>query len=431
MSDMGLTWRSCKQTEKNMTKKHYFLLILLFVLSFSVLLPAQDEEQNEEESLPVIEENQPWSVRIAQSFVNRHPGAVTYDEYMTKEKWNYEQGIMLHGMRMMYETTGNEVYYNFVKGNLDQYVNDEGEIRTYPYDDFNLDKIKPGGALLFVYEKTGIEKYKLAADLLKKQIDNQPRTEAGGFWHKKIYPYQMWLDGLYMAEPFYAEYSVMFDQPGNFEDIAKQFIVAYEKTVDEETGLLYHAWNENKEQEWADKETGHSPHFWGRAIGWYVMAIVDVLDYMPEDAEGRDKMIEILDNVCEAVVEVRDCDTKLWYQVLDMPEKEGNYLEASCATMFTYAFAKGANKGYLDKKFINIAKESFDGIIKYHVNVDKNGYIDLLNTCSAAGLGGDPYRKGDFAYYISEPTRKNDFKGYGPLLFSAIELEKGGVLATP
>ena len=190
------------------------------------------------------------------------------------------------------------------------------------------------------------------------------------------------------------------------------------------TGLLYHAWNENKEQKWADPETGRSPHFWGRAIGWYLMAIVDVLDYLPQDEPGRDKLISILNNESEALLKVRDKKSGLWYQVLDMGGREGNYLEASCATMFTYAFVKGANKGYLPEKFLSIAKDSFNKIIEYHVKIDDNGFIDLYHTCAGAGLGGDPYRDGTYEYYISESQRINDYKGYGPLIFSAVELEK-------
>ncbi|MCB0753759.1 MAG: glycoside hydrolase family 88 protein, partial [Ignavibacteriae bacterium] len=260
-----------------------------------------------------VEFDQPWSKRIAQSFVLRHPGSVTYDEYMTKNSWNYEQGVMLEAMKKMYEYTNDEQYFNFIKENIDQFVDEKGNIKEYPYDAFNSDHINAGKALLFLYEKTKESKYKTAADILRKQIQNQPRTISGGFWHKKIYPYQMWLDGLYMAEPFYAQYSKIFSQPENYDDIIHQFKLVYEKTVDEKTGLLYHAWNENKEQKWADKETGRSPHFWGRAIGWYVMAIVDVLDFIPEQKQERQELINILQNVSEALINFRDCNTGLWY----------------------------------------------------------------------------------------------------------------------
>ncbi len=409
-----------------MTIKKSNLLIsffsLLIVISFLSCTKSSDSSDVK------IPSDLPWSTRIAKSFTERHPGAVTYDQYMTKKDWSYEQGVMLEGMMKMYNYTGDKLYKDFVIDNLELYIEEDGKIKTYPYHAFNLDKIKPGRALLFAYNETKDKKFKIAADTLMKQIQNQPRTLSGGFWHKKRYPFQMWLDGLFMAEPFYADYSGQFNQPENFRDIINQFILSYEKTVDPETGLLYHAWNENKEQRWADKETGQSPHVWGRAMGWYVMAIVEVLDFIPDDEPGREKLIEILGNVLEAVSNYRDKKSSLWFQIIDMPEREGNYLESSCAAMFVYAMAKGANKGYLDNKFIEIAKKSFDSILKYHVEIEKNGYINYLNTCSGAGLGGDPYRDGSFEYYISVPTKKNDQKGYGPFLYSAIELEKAGVL---
>lgn len=402
--------------------------LLAFIPIFILLIGCNKETEGSLSDTLLVSEELPWSQRLANSFILRHPGNVTYDEYMTSASWNYQQGVILEGLRQVYELTGNDIYFDFIKGNINQYVTEEGKIKTYPFKDFNLDKINTGKQLLFLYDKTKELKYKIASDTLRKQITLQPRTENGGFWHKKIYPYQMWLDGLYMAEPFYIRHIKMFDENKNYDDVILQFVTAYEKTVDEKTGLLYHAWNENKEQRWADPVTGRSPHFWGRAIGWYLMAIVDVLDYLPEDDSRRESLISILSDVSESLLKVRDEESGLWYQILDGGNRDGNYLEASCATMFTYAFAKGANKGYLNKDYLNIAKESFNSIIKYHVLVDDNGFIDLLHTCGGAGLGGDPYRDASFEYYISEPQRTNDFKGYGPLIFSAVELEKANLL---
>ena len=212
-------------------------LIIVILISFSICSPLfswtkyiknknEDQLDNTEKS---IDRNQSWSFRIAQSFIQSHPGSVTHDEFMTKDSWNYEQGVMLESMKKMYELTKDEQYFNFVKENINQYVNEDGKIRTYPYNEFNIDYINSGRALLFLYEKTKEIKYKIAADTLRKQIENQPRTISGGFWHKQIYPYQMWLDGLYMAGPFYAEYSRMFSQPEYFDDIINQFTLVYEK----------------------------------------------------------------------------------------------------------------------------------------------------------------------------------------------------------
>lgn len=331
---------------------------------------------------------------------------------------------MLECFKRMFELTGEQKYYDFIEDNLEQYITEEGTIKTYKYTDFNLDKISPGRALLYLYETTCEPKYKIAADTLRKQLQNQPRTENGGFWHKKRYPYQMWLDGLFMAEPFYALYTKEFENGKNYDDIVHQFANVYKHTVDENTGLLYHAWNENKEQKWADPETGKAPNVWGRAIGWYMMALVDVLDILPKDYQQRDTLVSILQNVSKALLNYRDEETGLWYQIIDQGDREGNYLESSCSAMFTYAFAKGANQGYLDQSFYKVAEDSFNQILKVFVTVNDCGFVDLHNTCSGAGLGGDPYRDGSFEYYINVPKATNDHKGYGPLIFAAIELGK-------
>jgi unsaturated rhamnogalacturonyl hydrolase len=237
----------------------------------------------------------------------------------------------------------------------------------------------------------------------------------------------MWLDGLFMAEPFYAWYAKSFKEPDAFEDIVNQFVFIAKHTRDPKTGLLYHGWDESKQQRWANPETGCSPNFWGRAVGWYEIAIVDVLDFLPKNHPRRHELISILRDVSAATLKFRDGKTNLWYQVLDQGKREGNYLEASASCMLTYAFAKGAQKGYLDKNYLTAARESFEGINKYLISVDAKGFIDLLHTCQGAGLGGNPYRDGSYEYYIGERQRTNDMKGYGPLLLAAIELEKAGV----
>lgn len=403
-------------------KVTFCILIVLLVISAA----CNVAKTKGSDSTETISANLPWSVRLLETFRLTHPGSVTYDEVIPKDKWSYEQGLMLVAFKKMYEKTGNENYLNFIKENIDRYVTEEGQIKTYDMENYNLDMISTGRALLFLYEKTGEEKYKTAADSLRKQLENQPRTDNGGFWHKQIYPYQMWLDGLFMAEPFYALYTQQFEDGKNYDDVIHQFVTAYNFTVDENTGLLYHAWNENKELKWADPETGKSPNVWGRAMGWYVMAIVDVLDILPEDYAKRDTLISILQKVSDSLLKYRDEETGLWYQIIDKGGQEGNYLESSCATMFTYAFAKGANEGYLDTSYLDIAKHSFDEILKVHVTIDENGYVNLHNTCTGAGLGGDPYRDGSFEYYISVPTATNDQKGFGPFIYAAIELEKAG-----
>jgi unsaturated rhamnogalacturonyl hydrolase len=372
-----------------------------------------------------IDSSTAWSRRIAQSFVRRHTGAVTYDSTSPNRKWNYEQGLMLEALRQMFLFSGGEEYFAFVQNNLDQYIDGDGRIKTYVEDEFQLDNIAPGKPLLALYEKTHDPRYRTAIETLRRQLRDQPRTSDGGFWHKRIYPYQMWLDGLYMAEPFYAWYALMFHEPAAFDDIVKQCTLIAAFARDPHTGLFYHGWDERREQPWADKKTGCSPMFWGRALGWYAMAIVDVLDYLPQNHHGRNELIQILRGFADALVLVRDTTTALWYQVPDQPGRAGNYLEASASAMFAYAFAKGANRGYLGREFFTAAQQTFSGITRYLVTIDSAGYVDLHHTCRGAGLGGTPYRDGSYAYYINEPQRTNDMKGLGPFLLAAIELEKG------
>ena len=282
--------------------------------------------------------------------------------------------------------------------------------------------------LLYLYPKTGEERFMKALKLLRKQIDSQPRTPDGGFWHKKRYTQQMWLDGLYMAEPFYAHYTKTYsdgeEAKDAYDDIVHQFDLIQEHTYDPETGLLYHGWDSSKEQKWANKETGTSPHFWSRAMGWYGMAMVDVLDYLPEDHPGREKILNYLKQFAEAVTKYQDSESGLWYQVLDQGDREGNYLEASGTSMFTYTFAKAAKKGYLSEEYMQVAEKAYDGLLKNLVSVEENGVVNLNQVCAVAGLGGDPYRDASFEYYVNEEIRSNDPKGTGPFILASLQLNK-------
>ncbi len=334
-----------------------FKNIYFFVLAITVvIITSSDCQQKEtEKDLPV---------KIADSFLDLHPDTVAYKNEAKSYKWNYEQGLMLEAFYQLWKDTGDDKYFNYVKKNIDYYIEKDGSIKTYKMSDFNLDNISPGRILIHLYEETKNEKYKKAADTLRKQLELQPRTSEGGFWHKKVYPNQMWLDGLFMAEPFYANYAKVFNQQEVFDDVAKQFILIEEHLKDEKTGLYKHGWDESKLQKWADPVTGKSPSFWGRSIGWFMMALVDVLDYLPDDHKNRDDLIKILQDLSESLLKFRDDKTKLWFQVVDQGNREGNYIEASSSSMFTYAFSKCANKGYLDNKFFDIAEESFNSLNK-------------------------------------------------------------------
>lgn len=342
------------------------------------------------------------------------------------EKWTYEHGVVLKGIERVWKATGNEKYFDFIKSSIDYFIEPDGTIRTYKMEDYNIDNINTGKTLLLLYRETGEEKYRIAADTLREQLRHHPRTSEGGFWHKKRYPWQMWLDGLYMGEPFYAEYALEFGEPEAFDDIARQFILMEQHSRDAESGLLYHGWDESREQRWADKETGRSPHFWGRAMGWYGMALVDVLDYFPASHPKRDSLVAILGRFATAVAGAQEPETGLWYQVLDRPEGKGNYPEASASCMFVYALAKGVRKGYLPEKFMSTARSGYESILNRFISKAEDGLINLEGTVSVSGLGGDPYRDGSYEYYLSEPVVTNDPKGVGAFILAASEMELSG-----
>ncbi|HYJ90025.1 MAG TPA: glycoside hydrolase family 88 protein [Pyrinomonadaceae bacterium] len=336
-------------------------------------------------------------------------------------KWVYDYGVVLNGMKALWQTTGDKRYYDFIKRGVDAFVNPDGTIKTYSVDEYNLDQVRMGSAVLMMYRVTGDAKYKKAADLIRSQLKAQPRTNEGGFWHKKIYPYQMWLDGLYMAEPFYAEYSAVFGE-NNWDDIANQFIWMEKHVRDDKTGLLYHAWDESKQQKWADKQTGRAPMFWGRAMGWYAMALVDVLDYFPKDHPKRGELIAILNREMSAIQKVQDKQTGVWWLILDMPGKEKNYLEASASAMFTYALGKGIRMGYLPASFTKTANIAWAGMQKQFLEAKDNS-VNFVKTIGGAGLGGNPYRSGDYDYYVNEKVVTNDPKGIGAFMLAATEME--------
>ncbi|MBI2416865.1 MAG: glycoside hydrolase family 88 protein [Ignavibacteriales bacterium] len=396
-------------------------LILLIVLFF---LSAASLELNAQTLVNMLYEKK-LALKLGQNFIALHPDTILYKEEAKSRRWNYEQGLMLGALHQLYKVYGKMEFLDYVKMNLDYYIQDDGEIKTYRVDEYNIDNIPPGRMLLMLHKETGDSKYMKAAQKLRGQLATHPRTPEGGFWHKKIYPNQMWLDGLYMGEPFYAKYSSVTKDTSAFDDIAKQFSLSYSHTRDSVSGLLYHAWDAAKKEAWADKTSGKSPNFWGRAMGWYMMALVDVLDYFPKNHAFRPELIAMLKSCAEALVKVQDKETGLWYQVLDKGGKEGNYIEASASNMYIYAFAKGANKSYLEKKYFTIALDAYEQLLNRLVTVSDDGRYFLQNVCRVSGLGGKPYRDGSYEYYISEPKRANDFKGYGPFIFAAVELEKG------
>lgn len=365
----------------------------------------------------------PWSIRMAESEMQRRGDSFLFND-STKTSWVYETAVFMKALEQVWRQTGEEKYFAYIKKFVDSYVEPDGSIKTYELEEYNIDHVNPGKVLLTLYNTTQDEKYKKAAFLNMKQLETQPRTKEGGFWHKKIYPWQMWLDGIYMGSPFYAEFAKMFNRPEAFDDIANQIIFVANHTHDPNTGLFYHGWDESKQQKWADPITGCSPNFWGRAMGWYAMGIVEVLDFLPTDHPKREKILSIFKGLCQALVKYQDSETGLWYQIVDQGKREGNFLEASVSSMLVYAMAKAIRHGYLSEEYLPAVNKVYDGIIKNLIKENADGSIDLTQVCQVAGLGGNPYRDGSYEYYISTPVVSNDLKGVGPFIMASVEMEK-------
>lgn len=371
-------------------------------------------------------QNKNWSEQMAATVMDTWKDSFSLDG--KPAKWTYDQGVILKGFEGIWMNTGDVTYYNYIQKSIDFYIKDDGSIKTYKQDDYNIDNVNNGRLLLTLYRVTQKEKYLKAAQILREQLRKQPRTNEGGFWHKKVYPFQMWLDGLYMGEPFYTEYTWLTHEDTAFYDIANQFIWMEKHARDPKTGLLYHGWDESKQMKWANPATGLSANFWARAMGWYAMALVDILDYFPADHPKRTELIAILNRLTKAIEKVQDAKTGLWWDILNMPDKKGNYFEASASCMFVYAIAKGVRKGYLPVAKISIARKGYDGIIKQFIQVE-NGQTNLYGTVKVSGLGGNPYRDGSYEYYIHEPVVVNDPKGIGAFLLASNEMEMLPTLA--
>ena len=366
---------------------------------------------------------EPLSRRMMESEMGRCPTAAELDGMGGKLKWNYTTGLELLSF-----LDASDESLEYVDSWYDAIIREDGSVgANYKLSNYSLDHVCPARTLFKLYEATGSEKYRAAMDSIYRQIKLQPRTEAGAFWHKKIYPYQVWLDGLYMGEPFYAEYSAKYlndsEISTNFDDIALQFRVAYDKCYDPATGLLRHAWDESRSMFWANPETGQSDHAWGRALGWYMMALVDVLDWVPENHPAGTELKNILCTLLDKLQEYDDPATGMWYQVLDCPGREGNYIESTCSAMFTYAYLKAADKGYAPQ-YKQYARKLYRKLVKTFIREEKDGAITLTECCAVAGLGGKENRRGDYEYYINEKKCENDPKGVGPFIWASRIYEK-------
>jgi unsaturated rhamnogalacturonyl hydrolase len=391
---------------------------------------------------PVAQSN--YAIKLAETIMNEYKDSMVvkkYASHLEQDKqiqpgqsvedaqknrpavWNYEMGVVLQGFEKLAEVTGDQKYYDYTKRIIDHFITNEGEILTYSIEEYNIDNIPTGRQLLHLYQRTKEDKYKKAATLLYQQLAWQPRNKVGGYWHKLKYPTQMWLDGLYMGQPFAAEYALMFKDSKKFEDIINQFVWMEKYSRDSKTGLLYHGWDESRLQKWADPVTGRSPEFWSRAMGWYMMALVDVLDYIPADNKRRAELIAILNRLSVVLIKYQDKKEGVWWQVTDKAGKELNYLESSASAMFVYALAKAVRRGWLAKTYLPAITKGYNGLIKNFVEVDQAGAVHYMRAVAGAGLGGVPYRDGSYEYYVNEPKRDDDLKAIGPFIQACIEYE--------
>lgn len=375
----------------------------------------------------VAAEEKPWSARMADSVMKRTPDPMMLDA-TEAPRWEYTPGLVLKAVLAVGERTRDPRYWTYAKAYYDGMIDAQGVIRNYSLEEYNIDRINPGKPLFLLYEKTREQKYRTAIERLRQQLREHPRTAEGGFWHKKRYPHQMWLDGLYMGAPFLAQYAVTFGEPAALDDVVRQFVLMETHARDPKTGLLFHGWDESRKQKWSDPITGRSPAFWGRAMGWYAMGLVETLDFVPRDHPGRGELLAILGRLAEAVTRVQDPKSGLWYQVVDQGAREGNYLEASVSSMLSFALLKAARLGHVDAKYGEVGRRAYEGILKEFIEVDKDGLTNIHRVCQVAGLGGDPergerYRDGTFQYYVTEKIRSNDPKAVGPFIFASLEME--------
>ena len=337
--------------------------------------------------------------------------------------WNYIDGCMITALLSIAEITGDARYFDFAEGFIDSFVSEDGTIRTYDESKYNLDDVNEGRVLFELYDRTHKEKYKKAAAALRGQLERQPRTPEGNFWHKAIYPNQVWLDGLYMAQPFYALYEKHFGA-GDFSDTLRQIETVRAKMFDEQKKLYYHGYDASRKAFWADPETGRSKNFWLRSIGWFAVSLADLIEIVPA-GDANDRLRAIFAELMAGVKQYADAETGMYWQVVDQMGREGNYLETSGSCMIAYAMLKGARLGILDKEYAAQGEKTFRGIVKKYLSFT-DGNLNLGGICLVAGLGPEDNRRrdGSYAYYISEPVVENDAKGVAPFILCYTEIKR-------
>lgn len=386
-----------------------------------------------------------YSEWLARSEMQRVPKSYLLD-FSDRPKWSYVMGIELEAMLDTYLRYGGDDIKAYCTEYTDTMISPEGEIRGFKLKDYNLDNVRTGHFLTRMYEHFPELKNLKAMNTLMRQLADQPRTNEGVYWHKAIYAYQVWLDGIFMGLPFRVLTASMLYAPELagpiYDDAVEQVKSTYDRTYDPKTGLNRHAWDESREMFWSDNETGLSQHCWARAQGWYTMALIELLDALPNDYERRGEVEELLTKCFDNIIKWQDPKTGVWYQVMDSPGREGNYLEATASSMFAYSLLKAARKGYVkDPKYREAGIKAYNGIIDNFIRENADGTISLTNCCAVAGLGPgispavlkaapkvkeNKRRDGSYAYYLSEPVRDNDAKGVGPFIWASLEMEELG-----
>jgi unsaturated rhamnogalacturonyl hydrolase len=358
-----------------------------------------------------------WPVRMADSVRALYPKAPDLGN------WNYTDGIIIDALYQIASRTGREDDFNYIRQYLDHFVSSDGKMdpEAYPFALFSLDRIRPAAALLRMYERTKEEKYLTAARYVAGQLDQQPRTREGGYWHRSTYPNQMWLDGIYMADIYAVQFGIQTRQPKYFDEAVKQITLIYRHTHDPKTGLCYHGWDETRSRPWANKETGTSPEFWGRAIGWYVMAMADIMDLLPKNHSGHTEVLPIFQSLCQSLLRYQDHDTGMWYQIVDKPSAPKNYVETSCTLMYAYAMARGAQRGWLAPEYLEHARRATRGVLNRMVDLLPGNRMDIRGTVQVGSLGGEG---GFYDYYVSVPVVTNDQKSLGAFMNLSVLLSE-------
>lgn len=410
--------------------------LLLFSLMFGLIAVADDVKPD------MLPSDLPYSLWMTRSEMSRSPRSYLLD-FSKKPKWSYVMGIELESMLNTYEKYGDSAIFGYCKEYIDTMIDADGRIRGYSMEAYNLDNVRTGKFVTAMQRKYPTDKGRLALVTLMTQLQNQPRTQEGVYWHKAIYAWQVWLDGIFMGLPIRVANAGDFypadEAKAIYDDAVDQLNRTYARTLDPATGLNRHAWDETRLMFWADTVTGLSSHCWGRAQGWYTMALVEILDALPQDYTRRGEVESLLEKSLSAIVRWQDADSHLWYQVMDSPGREGNYLESTASCMFAYSLLRAARRGYVGSEYLEHGKKAYRAIVDRFIKKNEDGTISLTDCCSVAGLGpglSEPVRKaapnvtksntrrdGSFEYYLSEPVRDNDAKGIGPFIWASLEME--------